>query len=173
MWRHVDLSHSKIFHSLTLSLSNFFYIFLSYGSMRLLLAYYKGLLSFHASSNIHHILFSNSVHSTYLHNFTSCTSITFISPCFRFDVNALYFQLSLVSYYNVHSFLKRLRFTGCFGNSDITWNVPAQELCWSTEYPACVFVFFSVSMINAWLICQLFSDFSFHHSLIHQDFKAV
>jgi hypothetical protein len=112
MWRHVDLSHSTIFHFVTILLSNFFYIFLSYGSMRLLLTYYKGLLSFHALSAINHILFSNSVHSTYLHIFTSCTSITFlplglfISPRFRFHVNTLYFQLSLVLYYNVHSSLK-------------------------------------------------------------------
>jgi len=86
-----------------------FYIFLSYGSVRLLLAYYKGLLSFHALSNIRHILFSNSVHSTSLHIFTSCASITFlppghfISPHFRFGVNPLYFQLSLALFYNVHS----------------------------------------------------------------------
>ena len=50
-----------------------------------------------------------------------------ISLRFRFDGNTLYFQLSLVLYYNVHSFLKRFRFTGCLGNSDITWNVHAQE----------------------------------------------
>ena len=141
MWRHVYLFHSTIFHFVTLPLSNLVYIFLSYGTMPLLLAYYKGLLSFHALSNIHHILFSSSVHSTYLHIFTSCTSITFISPRFRFGVNTLYFQLSLVLYYNVNYFLKRLRFAGCFGNSDITWTVRAQELCWNTEYPDCVFVF--------------------------------
>jgi hypothetical protein len=123
MWGHVDLSQSTILHFVTLPLSNFFYIFLSYGSMLLLLAYYKGLLSFSALSNIHHILFSYSVHSTYLHIFISCTNITFISPLFRFEVNTLCFQLSLVLYYNVHSFLKRLRFAKCFGNSDITWNV--------------------------------------------------
>jgi hypothetical protein len=81
-------------------------------------------------------LYSNSVHSTYLHIFTSCgTSITFlllglfISSRFRFDVNTLYFQLSFVLYYNFLSVLKRLRFTECFGNSDITWNVHSQELC--------------------------------------------
>jgi len=138
-----------------------FYIFLSYDSMRLLLAYYKGLLSFYALSNIYHILFSNSVHSTYPYIFTSCTSITFlppglfISPCVWFDVNTLYFQLSFVLYYNVHSSLKRLSVTGCFGNSFITLNLHAEELCWNTECPQCVSVLFSVTMINAWLLSHL------------------
>lgn len=167
MWRHVDLSHSTIFHFVILSLSNFFYIFLSYGSVRLLLAYNKGLLSFHALSNIHHILFSKSVHSTYLHIFTSCTSIMFISLRFRFDVNTLYFQLSLVLCYNFHSFLNRLIFTGCFGISDITWNVKVQELCWNTECPDCVFLSLNDKCLITLLPQTKICSFQTIHSIIH------
>lgn len=64
----------------------------------------------------------------------------FIFPRFRFDVNTLYFQLSFVLYYNVFSFLKRLRFSRCFGNSDIICNVHVQELCWISCLWFCVFL---------------------------------
>jgi hypothetical protein len=79
----------------------------------------------------------------------------FISPSFRFDVNTLNFQLSSVFYYSVHSSLKRLTVTGRFGNSDITLNVRAEELCWNTECPHYVSVLFSVTMINSWLLSPL------------------